>query len=164
MFDSMKILLCLATSLTCNAQDAVERQNFFNDPFFQVSNALPQCPLPAGPFITLTEKQRQTHHRAERGTSCWLAGKCDKPNSYAYDQDIAEALKLAFAKRNPAPDSALWITVQGRVVFIEGCVKNLRQSKALETLAMQVPDVQQAVALIYSGHPKRAPYVLRRGP
>jgi hypothetical protein len=128
MRSAIQFLVSLALLGMGDAQSGPETRNWFNDPFFQVTNAVPRCPAPAGPFMTEAEKLEQTHHRAEKGTTCWLAGKCSRPNSYAYDQDIAEALKSALTTRDPAPDSTLWVTVQGRVVYFEGCVRR-RQLK-----------------------------------
>lgn len=154
-------LLCaLAAAAPCAAQDVAQQKNHFNDPFFQIAAAIPQCPVPAGPFITEAERQVQAHHRAERGTTCWLAGACDRPNSYAYDQDIAKALQTALAAGNPFAASSLWVTVQGRTVFIEGCVPGPGVAQALEAFVRAVPNVQQAIALVYADLSARPPYKL----
>ena len=84
------------------AQSPTERRNWFDDPFFQVTTRVPGCPVPAGPFLTEAEERVQSHGRAERGTTCWLAGKCEQPNSYAYDKDIAQAVQQAFHTRERA--------------------------------------------------------------
>ena len=154
----------LAWPALCLAQAAPERQNWFGDPFFQISSALPDCPTPAGPFITEAEKRVQTHHRAERGTSCWQAGQCTRPNSYAYDQDIAQAFRAALQRENEFADTTLWVTVQGRVVYIEGCARDDRIALALEVFARAIPDVQQAMALLYSPESPRPPYKLLTAP
>jgi hypothetical protein len=140
------------------------RTNAFGDPFFAISNALPDCPLPAGPFITHAETLAETHHRAERGTTCWLAGKCSKPNSYAYDAGIAQALKHKLATANPFTDSTLWVTVQGRVVYIEGCARKPGLEPAIEAFVAALPDVQRAVAAIRTDPRARPPYKLRSAP
>ena len=31
---------------------ADDLQNWFNDPFFRISSGVPDCPLPAGPFVS----------------------------------------------------------------------------------------------------------------
>jgi hypothetical protein len=142
---------------------AEEPKNWFDDPFFQVSHAIVGCPLPAGPFISEAERRVQAHSRAERGTTCWLSGACDRPSFYAYDRDIAAALTAAFAERHPYPQSTLWITVQGRVVYVEGCVADPRAAGGLEAYARTVPNVQQAVAAVYAGGRGRPPYRTRRG-
>ena len=140
---------------------AAERQNWFDDPFFQVSAAIADCPLPAGPFITEAERRVQAHHRAEKGTSCWLAGLCDKPNFHAYDAGIAEAFKAAWPAQSGFADSTLWVTVQGRVVYIEGCVAEPAAEAALEVFARRLPDVQQALAIVRSRPGAAVPYKRR---
>ena len=148
-------VLCTQSAL---AQGAPERRNWFNDPFFQVTTQVPNCPVPAGPFLTDAEKRVQSHGRAERGTTCWLAGKCERPNSYAYDQDIADAVQAVFRTQNPAPRSALWVTVQRRVVFVEGCVADSRTGPRLETLIRAaVPDAERVIAIVYVKKAARRP-------
>src|SRR5690554_6479593 len=51
-------------------QGAPELRNWFDDPFFQISSAIPDCPEPAGPFITEAERRAESHRRAEKGTTC----------------------------------------------------------------------------------------------
>jgi BON domain len=146
------------------AQQEAQRLNRFNDPFFQISSAIANCPTPSGPFITEAERLVQSHHRAELGTTCWLAGQCDRPTYYAYDQDIAAGLKAALREHGPFADTTLWVTVQGRVVFIEGCVKDEAIYSQLEALARSVPYVQQAIAAVYSDLTQRPPYKLLSSP
>jgi hypothetical protein len=147
------------------AQTPPERRNWFNDPFFQVSTRVAGCPLPAGPYLTEPEMRVQSHGRAERGTTCWLAGQCERPNSYAYDKDIAQAVQAAFQSHHPAPRSSLWVTVQRRVVYMEGCVGNAGDEKRLETLIAAVPDVERAIAIVYVKQGKtRPPYKLLTAP
>src|SRR5689334_25386475 len=84
---------------------ADELRNWFHDPFFAITSAIRDCPLPAGPYITDAERRVQAHHRAERGTTCWLAKACDRPNAYAYDRDIADAIAAAMRERKPFRDT-----------------------------------------------------------
>jgi hypothetical protein len=148
----------------CGAEEPSERKNWFNDPFFHVSSAMPDCPAPLGPFITEAERLVQSHHRAEKGTSCWLAGKCERPNYYEYDQDIAEAFRAAAASR-PAlfANTSLWVTVQGRIVFIEGCVTEVAAIAGLEAFARQLPNVQQAIATVRADPKAPPPYKRKPG-
>jgi hypothetical protein len=53
------------------------------------------------------------------------------------------------AKSSLLAHTTLWITVQGRVVFIEGCVRSEASGARLESLAHAVPYVQQAIANVY---------------
>lgn len=157
------VLLPLAAALvmSCPALADDELRNWFDDPFFQITAAAPDCPLPAGPFIDEKEKRVQAHHRAERGTTCWLTQECDRPNSYLYDADIAGALKAALRERNPFANTSLWVTVQGRVVFVEGCVERAAQEAEIEAFVRSVPYVQQAVAIVRTEPSGRVPYRLR---
>jgi hypothetical protein len=143
---SIALVALVGSALPAHAQ---ELRNWFNDPFAQVSSAIPNCPVPLGPLVTEAQRREQSHHRAEKGTTCWLAHQCDKPNYYAYDAEIAERLKAALAKSSLLAHTSLWITVQGRVIFIEGCVRSEAAGARLESLAHAIPYVQQAIANVY---------------
>ena len=154
-------LALTAAALPCRTQAADETRNWFDDPFFQISSAIADCPQPAGPFITQAERAVQAHHRAEKGTACWLAGQCDRPNAHAYDGDIAAAFKAAWPIDSSLRETTLWITVQGRVVYIEGCVGDPSAVPRLEAFARRLPHVQQAIVIVRSEPGARAPYKLR---
>ena len=139
-------------------------QNWFDDPFFQISSALPDCPLPAGPFTDEADRRVQAHRRAEKGTTCWLAKECDRPNAYVYDHDIAAAMQAALRSNNPFADTTLWVTVQGRVVYIEGCATRESASLQLESFARAIPNVQQAIAAVRTERNARPPYRVRGAP
>jgi hypothetical protein len=147
-------LLCSGAA----GQRADELRNWFDDPFFQVRSAIADCPVPAGPFVTERERRAQSHRRSEKGTTAWLAGEAQRPQAYAYDQDIAAALRHAFADGRRFPDTSLWVTVQGRVVYVEGCSGNADDTARLETFLRSLPQVQQAVAIIRIGAAARPPY------
>lgn len=152
----------LASCSPLSAQYAdVNLQNWFAAPFFRFTNVVADCPVPLGPYITAAQRAAQAHQRDEKGTSCWLAGSCDKPNAYADDAEIAAALQLALSQNqlythSPMVNSSLWATVQGRMVTIEGCVvgdmatsfgQALIQTQ-IEIMVSTVPKVLQAVARI----------------
>jgi hypothetical protein len=149
----------IAASAPSWADDGL--QNWFNDPFFQITSAMPDCPLPAGPFTDERDRQVQSHRRAEKGTTCWLAKECDRPNAYAYDQDIASSFQEAVRARRPFPETSLWVTVQGRVVYIEGCAASEAIVPEVEAFARSVPHVQQATAIIRGRESARTPYRVR---
>jgi hypothetical protein len=132
--------------------------NRFNDPFEALSADVTDCPEPRGPRITAAEARLQAHHRAERGTSCWLSGQCSEPSAYRSDAGIASALRERLQGAPALHPSSLWLTVQGRVVYLEGCVAGAEQGPQLETLARGLPEVQQAVALVRVGPGGRVPY------
>jgi hypothetical protein len=155
----VRLLAFVALAHTGGAQPGEVLQNWFNDPFFQISAGMPDCPRPAGPFVTERERLAQAHRRAEKGTTCWLAQACDRPNAYAYDPDIAAAFQQALKKR-PAwvAGTTLWVTVQGRVVYIEGCARRANVAAQAEAFARALPHVQQASAIIRRDPPAPPPY------
>jgi len=150
-----------AVAAVCPARAGEELQNWFNDPFFQVSAFVSDCPMPAGPFVTESDRRVQAHRRAEKGTTCWLAKECERPNAYAYDQEIASAFQAAVLERKPFPNTTLWVTVQGRVVYIEGCAAQESVVAELEAFARALPHVQQAIAIVRIDPSAPAPYKLR---
>ena len=152
-------LAALAAGAPAVAGD--ELRNWFDDPFFQITSALPDCPLPAGPYTDEADKRAQSHRRAEKGTTCWLAKECDRPNAYAYDADIAAEVSTAVRERHPFPDTTLWVTVQGRVVYIEGCVSRASQEMEIEAFVRALAHVQRALAIVRTGAAGRVPYRLR---
>lgn len=151
----------LGAGCAAAARSADELSNWFDDPFFQISSSVPDCPLPAGPFVNESDKRVQAHRRAEKGTTCWLAGECDRPNAYAYDRDIAEAFREAVAGADRLPGTTLWVTVQGRVLYIEGCALQNSSVVAVEALARSLPHVQQAIAIVRTDPTAPPPYKLR---
>ncbi|WP_225547471.1 BON domain-containing protein [Chromobacterium violaceum] len=126
-------------------------KNWFNDPFIQVRGRIAACPVPLGPFSTEAEMKQQAHSRIERGTSCWLAKQCAKPNAYMYDADIAADLRRRFAKSRRFANTSLWLTVQRRFVYVEGCVRSRNDASGIEAFIKRTPDVQLVIANIIVG-------------
>ena len=151
MFARLVALACAGVG-PASAGDAEVPANWFGDPFVQVASALPGCPEPAGPRITRDERRVQAHHRAERGTSCYLAGACEKPNAYLYDKDIADQVVARLGASDLVARSTLWVTVQGRVVYLQGCTSDpAHDATELERIVRGVPGVAQAVAAVFTG-------------
>src|SRR6185436_12093857 len=121
-------------------------RNWFDDPFFAVRQRVADCPEPLGPRTTESEMKKQTHYRSERGTRCWLEGKCRLPSSYLYDPAIADGVRSAFASSRASRasraygDASLWVTVQRRIVWVEGCVAPSYRYGDIERLLRRVPD------------------------
>ncbi|MGC0155765.1 BON domain-containing protein [Chromobacterium vaccinii] len=126
-------------------------KNWFNDPFFQIRSRVAACPMPLGPFATEAEMRQQAHSRVERGTSCWRAGQCKKPNAYLYDADIAADLRRRFTNSRRFADASLWITVQRRFVYVEGCVHSRKTASGIVSFIKRTPDVQLVVDNIVVG-------------
>ena len=152
---SVAIALLLSSQFAL-AED--ELRNWFNDPFVQLVAQDPDCPVPAGPFVTEKERLAQSHRRAEKGTTAWLAGEADRPKAYAYDPDRAAALKEAFKNTTRFRGGSLWATVQGRVVYVEGCLTSGSEVNDLEATVRALPFVQQSVALVRTDRKAQVPY------
>ncbi len=101
---------------------------------------------------------KETHYRSERGTRCWLEKKCSKPSSYLYDADIATAVRSRFETSPGLRDASLWVTVQRRFVWIEGCVASSDGQRRIEALMRDVPDVERVIVFVSRGPAARPPY------
>lgn len=139
--------LLLFSCALAQAQPA-ERRNRFEDPFFRVSTGLATCPAPLGPLFTVEEQRREAHYRIERGTSCWLAGTCKESNAYRYDKALAAPVEAALKAVPGVERSSVWVTIQRRWVFLEGCVAAPEQITQLEQAARSVADVESVVPML----------------
>ena len=140
-----QVAVLLAGLLAGGAAGAQERANFFNDPFVQATSGVKACPVPEGPLITREEMLAQTHGRAERGTSCYQAGRCRLPNAYLYDPDIIARARKAVLADGSFADTSVWLLGQRRWVWLKGCVRSQAQSEALERLIRSLDDVEQVM-------------------
>jgi hypothetical protein len=152
------VALLLSQSPLAIGEAAGELRNWFDDPFFVVREAVRDCPVPLGPLTNGDERRTQTHTRSERGTRCFLEGRCARPNSYLYDKDIAAGVRERFAASRSYRDASLWVTVQRRIVWIEGCVAPGYRKGSLERLVRDVPDVELVVVNVRQGPRGTIPY------
>ncbi|RZI41899.1 BON domain-containing protein [Herbaspirillum sp. HC18] len=142
-----------------HADDGPLLKNWFNDPFFQASDGMRNCPQPRGPLLTETEMKAEAHSRVERGTSCWMAGTCKEPNAYLYDASIAQAIRERLPKQE---GDSLWITVRRRWVWVEGCVTDMRHAADWEAAMKAVPDVERVLVNVMQGTEGKPPYPTSR--
>lgn len=145
----LALLLCLP--LSGQAQPSPEKKNWFEDPFFQVSAGLPDCPVPLGPLLSFEEQRKEAHWRAERGTSCWLAGQCRDSNAYRYDKDLAAPVATALKAVPGIESGSVWVVIQRRWVFLQGCVGTPELMRRLERAAQAVPEVETVVPMLQLG-------------
>lgn len=149
----------LALAAACaQGADGSTLKNWFNDPFFQVSTGIPDCPLPLGPLLTEAEMKAESHSRAERGTSCWMAGECKQPNAYLYDAGIAQTIRQRFQSTAAFDKDSLWIMVSRRFVWAEGCVADSREAAEIEALLRAVPDVERVLVNVTTPAMQRPAY------
>ena len=137
---------------------AQERANYFNDPFVNVTNGLAGCTVPEAPSLTRDEVRVQSHLRSERGTRCYLSGRCRLPNSYLYDQEIISRVKKAIDADGRFADTSVWAEGQRRWVTLKGCVRTKAESEALVQLVRSLDDVEKVVneLVVGSDHGARA--------
>jgi hypothetical protein len=159
MLERLRIGALLASAFTCASAHGDEPlRNWFNDPYFQVRAGIASCPAPRGPFGTEAEMRQETHHRSERGTRCWLEKRCSKPSSYLYDAEIAAAVRSRFESTGILRGASLWVTVQHRSVWVEGCVAPGYSSATLEKMLRGVPDVEALIVNVSRKPGARSPY------
>ena len=151
---------CVAAVLTAapHGRCADERRNWFDDPFIHVTTAMPACPVPDAPLLTEEQMRREAHHRAERGTSCYNAGRCRLPNAYLYDKEIAPRVARAITVDGRFADTSVWIEGQRRWVWLKGCVARAEQKAALEQLVRAIDDVEAVVDELQVGTASPPPY------
>lgn len=141
-----------------SSRDAV-RKNWYGDPFFALSAAAgAACPTPLGPRMTRAQANDDAHYRAERGTSCWLAHRCSKPNSYSYDADIATAIRKQLQHAPLLASTSLWITVQRRFVYADGCVPADFDRLALQRRLAEIQDVDRVFVRVTTDPHAMLPY------
>lgn len=131
-------LACLGPAI--HAQD--ERTHAFDDPFLQVTRALPTCPVPQGPLYTAAQAKAQSHIRAEKGTTCHDWGRCRLPNAYLYDEEIIPRVATFIQRDDRFQNTSVWILGQRRRLYLEGYVTSHAQSDKLEREVRLIDDVE----------------------
>ncbi|SAL23644.1 hypothetical protein AWB71_01267 [Caballeronia peredens] len=136
-----------AFPLATRADDA--RINRGNDPFLHVSNAVAGCAAPRGPFETEQEWLDEAHYRIERGNSCWIAGRCRLSNSYDYDKEIADSVTRRLNSLNASLQwrerTSLWLTIQRRFIYLDGCVAPEFDKLAFVSALGETADVEKVI-------------------
>ena len=137
--------LTAAAAFAATAAFAQTATNHFDDPFLRATSALPGCPVPAGPLYTPEQVRDEAHSRAQHGTSCYHSGRCRLPNAYLYDKEIAPRAVQYLQRDERLADSSVWIVVQRRIVFLQGCVKSREQAETMERSVGLIDDVMGVV-------------------
>ena len=152
----------LATLLLATAAGAQERRNVFNDPFLQVTSALPGCPVPRPPGYTEEEVRKEEHVRAQHGTSCYHSGRCRLPNSFLYDKEIIPRVQQYIRRDGRFDDTSVWVLGERRLVTLMGCVRTPAQAEAMEKSVLLVDDVMGVVNLLSVGTQAKPRYPVQR--
>src|SRR5215471_4879089 len=135
-------MLALVASACAQCAFAAEARTYQLDPFAQATSGYSGCPTVAPPVLTEEEMRASAHSRAERGTSCCLAGTCECGGAYKRDPEInarvADAIKSDARFRN----TSVWVTTTRKFVTLQGCVRSQAQKKTLERFVKSQPAVE----------------------
>jgi hypothetical protein len=120
---------------------AEERRTYQLDPFTQATAGYAGCPDAKPPVLTEQEMRTTAHGRAERGTSCCLAGTCECGGAYKHDPEINDRVAAAIKADSRFAKTSVWVTTTRKFVTLQGCVRDAAQKQALERLVKGQPDV-----------------------
>jgi hypothetical protein len=151
----------LAWVLAAGHAAAQERRNAFDDPFLQVTSALPACTVPRPPGFTAEEIRKEAHVRAQHGTSCYRVGRCRLPNSYLYDKEIIPRVAQYIRMDGRFDDTSVWVLGERRLVTLMGCVQTREQAEQMEKAVLLVDDVMGVVNYLKVGTTAKAKYPVR---
>ena len=133
--------LLMLTAMFGFAATADEPRTYQLDPFGQATGGFASCPIAKPPVLTEQQMRVQAHERAERGTSCCLAGTCECGGAYKRDPEINDRVIAAIRDDKRFRDTSVWVTTMRKFVTLQGCVRSSAQRKALEHLAKRQADV-----------------------
>jgi hypothetical protein len=153
-----RLLLSVGLLLSCAGGWTQERKNAFDDPFLQVTSALPGCPVPRPPGFTEEEVRKEAHVRAQHGTSCYRVGRCRLPNSYLYDKEIIPRVQQYVRMDGRFDDTSVWVLGERRLVTLMGCVRTAKQKEEMERTVLLVDDVMGVVNQLMIGTREAARY------
>lgn len=119
------------------------RRNWFDTPFGAAVTGLPGCPRPEGPLITEAQMRSLAHARIERGTSCWLAKKCEDSNAYRRDPEIQGRVVDAIRAQPGFAGSSVWVTTERHWITLQGCLQSSPLRRALIETVKAVDGVEE---------------------
>ncbi|HEY2862336.1 MAG TPA: BON domain-containing protein [Casimicrobiaceae bacterium] len=137
----MLALLVAVTAAMPAAASAEEGTGYQLDPFTQAVSGFAACPPVTPPTLTIEQMRTQAHERAERGTSCCLAGTCECGGAYKRDPEINARVAAAIRSDARFRDASVWVTTMRKFVTLQGCVRTPAQKRALERLVRRQKDV-----------------------
>src|SRR4030088_934825 len=139
----MKPRAALAIAMLCFALhvEGETPQSYLLDPFAQATFGVERCPVATPPILDEQQMRSQAHSRAERGTSCCLAGTCECGGPYKHDAEINDRVIEAIRADKRFRDTAVWVTTTRGFVSLQGCVRSPAQKNALGRVVMRQPGV-----------------------
>jgi osmotically-inducible protein OsmY len=141
-------MVCLASRV-----DGETPQSYLLDPFAQATSGYHGCTAVAPPILDEQQMRSQAHSRAERGTSCCLAGTCECGGPYKHDAEINDRVVEAIRADKRFRDTAVWVTTTRGFVSLQGCVRGPAQKNALGRTVKRLP----GVVLVWNGVTTKRP-------
>ncbi|MRD46382.1 transporter [Caenimonas koreensis DSM 17982] len=142
------VLFCCLGAESALAQDT---QNYFDDPFLQVTAGVANCPVPQPPGMTQAELPAAAHVRSQHGGSCFRAGRCRLPDSYLYDKEIIPRVKIYLTQDDRYANTSIWAQGERRLVTLMGCVQSEQQSQEIERSVNLIDDVMGVINYLMVG-------------
>jgi BON domain len=152
------LLISLAAAMCNPAMADNALANRLDDPFIPITSGMPNCPAPLGPMVTPDEVAEEAHWRAQRGVSCYTAGRCRLPNAYLYDKEIIPRVKLAIESNGRFKSTSVWAYGQRRWVYLQGCVATRAEADELERIVRLIDDVESVINELMVGTDGKTPY------
>ena len=142
-FRALILAAMLCAGLHVQAQGP---RTYLLDPFTQATSGDQHCPAASPPVLDEAEMRAQAHSRAERGTSCCLAGTCECGGPYKHDAEINERVVAAIRSDRRFGDTSIWVTTTRGFVSLKGCVRSRSEQNALARWAKR----QSGVVLVWN--------------
>lgn len=155
------IALLIALLIAPPAPAADPQHNPFGDPFLQVTGGLGHCPVPQEPTYTAEQYAAEAHDRAQRGVSCWMAGRCRLHSAYLYDPEIVPRVQKALLADGRFGNTSVWALGQRRVVWLKGCVASAEQAAEIERIVRNIDDVEGVEDQLMVGTQGPPPYAVK---
>jgi hypothetical protein len=149
------VLAACVVGAAGSAEPSAERRNWFDTPFGPAVTGLAPCPQPEGPLITEAEMRQLAHGRIERGTSCWLAKKCEDSNAYRRDSEIQQRVVDAIRSDRTLARSSIWVTTERRWITLQGCLQAPALRAALIDKVRRVDGVEEVFDQLIVGTRER---------
>jgi hypothetical protein len=154
---SMNSRAALAIAMLCLALrvDGETPQSYLLDPFAQATSGYQECPAVTPPILDEQQMRSQAHSRAERGTSCCLAGTCECGGPYKHDAEINDRVVEAIRSDKRFRGTAVWVTTTRGFVTLQGCVRSQTQKNALERVVKRQAGVVLVWNEVAAGRPRK---------
>jgi hypothetical protein len=130
-------------AIAASAGAGEPRRNWFDTPFDQALAGQAACPRPEGPLLTEAQMRSLAHARIERGTSCWLAKKCEDSNAYRRDPDVQQQVVAALRREAAFARSSVWVTTERRWVTLQGCADSARAKARMLDVVRRLDGVEE---------------------